>query len=132
MNSSDDGSAVVVGRNVGFALLGAALLVLKGRYAGPGVELVRSYGGNVVASFAVYFILATQLGRMKWGWMARAAAALGVVELFEATDGFGVMSNTYDAWDFAANGVGVTLALVAEAVAGKASSLRKPLRLRRD
>lgn len=121
MNSSVEGGpgAAAVGRNVGFALLGAALLVLKGRYAGPGVEMVRSYGGNLVASFAVYFILATELGRMKWGRVARAAAALGVVELFEATNGFGVMSNTYDAWDFAANGLGVALALVVEMVVGR-------------
>lgn len=106
---------MAVGRNVALALLGAAGLVLKGRYAGPGVELVRSYGGNVVASFAVYFVLATSLERLKSGWVVRAAAPLVVVELFEATDGFGVMSNTFDAWDFAANGVGVLMALLVDA-----------------
>jgi hypothetical protein len=106
-----------VARSVVFALLGAAGLVLKARYSGPQMELVHSYGGNVVASFAVYFILAPALGRLKFGRALHAVLALGVVELFEATDGFKVMSNTYDSADYLANGVGILLALLVDAVA---------------
>ena len=106
-----------VARNVAFALLGAAGLVLKGRYSGPQTELVHSYGGNVVASFAVYFILATPISRLKFGKALCAGFALGVVELFEATDGFKVMSNTYDPVDYLANGVGIVLALLLDVMA---------------
>jgi hypothetical protein len=103
--------------NVVFTLLAAAGLFLKARYSGPQMELVHSYGGNVVASFAVYFILATSLSRLKFGRALRAVLALGVVELFEATDGFKVMSNTYDSTDYLANGVGIVLALLVDAMA---------------
>ncbi|MFB3777340.1 MAG: hypothetical protein ACE141_07000 [Bryobacteraceae bacterium] len=81
------------------------------------MELVHGYGGNVVASLAVYFILATPLSRLKFGRALRAALALGVVELFEDSDGFKVMSNTYDPVDYLANGVGIVLALLLDAVA---------------
>jgi hypothetical protein len=45
-----------------------------------------------------------------------AGLALLVVELFEATNGFGVMTNTYDPLDFLANAVGVALAVGADVV----------------
>jgi hypothetical protein len=45
-----------------------------------------------------------------------AGLALTVVELFEATNGFGVMTNVYDPVDFAANAVGVALALAVDSV----------------
>lgn len=105
--------------NVVFVLLGVAGLVLKAHYSGPQTELVHNYGGNVVATFAVYFILATPLGRLKLGWASCAVLALGVVELFEATDGFQVMSNTYDPADYVANGAGIVLALLVDAVASR-------------
>jgi hypothetical protein len=41
-----------------------------------------------------------------------AGLALALVELFEAFNGFGVMTNTYDPFDFVANTLGVGLALV--------------------
>ena len=39
---------------------------------------------------------------------------MALVELFEAFDGFGVMTNTYDPFDFVANALGVGLALVVD------------------
>ena len=45
-------------RNVFFALLGVAGLVLEGHYRGPYQQAVHSYGGNIAASFAVYYIVA--------------------------------------------------------------------------
>jgi hypothetical protein len=40
-----------------------------------------------------------------------AAVTFAVVQLFEAFDGFGVMSNTYDPIDFLANAGGIALGL---------------------
>ena len=107
-------------RNVLFVLLGAAALVLKGRYAGPLQGLVQSYGGNVAASFAVYFIVLNLPFPPRYLRLSAAALALAVVELFEAANGFGIMSNTYDALDFAANAVGIVLAVALDAATGGA------------
>jgi hypothetical protein len=99
-------------RNVFFVLLGAAALVLKRHYSGPFVEIISSYGGNVSASFAVYFVVRILTSGWRYGRLVAAGIALLVVELFEATNGFGVMTNVYDPVDFVANAVGVGLALV--------------------
>lgn len=110
-------------RNVLFVLLGAAALVLKGRYAGPFEELVQSYGGNVAASFAVYFIVLNLSFPPRYARLCAAGLALAVVELFEATNGFGIMSNTYDPLDFAANAVGIVLALALDAATGRGGAV---------
>jgi hypothetical protein len=102
-------------RNVFFVLLGVAALMLKKHYTGPLQELVHSYGGNIAVSFAVYFIvfhLPFHLGPKR---LFTAGLGLATVELFEALDGFGVMANVYDPADFAANGVGIVLALGVDA-----------------
>ena len=100
---------------VAMVLAGVAVLLWRGGYRGPYEELVLCYAGNTAISFAVYFMMLLSVsGR----WMA-AGLAMGVVCLFEATDGFGVMSNTYDAWDYAANGVGVLLAMGVDWVRGR-------------
>lgn len=107
-------------RNVLLVLLGAAGLILKGRYAGPFQELVRGYGGNVAASFAVYFIVLNLPFPPRYARLGAAGLAVAVVELFEATNGFGIMSNTYDPFDFAANAVGIVLAVALDAAIGGA------------
>jgi hypothetical protein len=99
-------------RNVSFVLLGVAALVLKRHYSGPFVEIIHSYSGNVSASFAVYFVVRILTSGWRYGRLVTAGIALLVVELFEATNGFGVMTNVYDPVDFVANVVGVGLALV--------------------
>jgi hypothetical protein len=53
-----------------------------------------------------------------------AGLALAVVELFEALNGFGLMTNVYDQTDFAANAVGIALALAVDTVASGISSRR--------
>ena len=103
-------------RNVFFVLLGVAALVLKKHYSGPFVEIIHSYGGNVSASFAVYFVIRILTSSLRYGRLVTAGIALLVVELFEATNGFGVMTNVYDPVDFVANVVGVGLALVLDAL----------------
>jgi hypothetical protein len=105
------------GRRVVLVLLGVVGLVLKSSYEGPFAEVVHSYAGNVAASFAVYFLAAIAGARRGAGKLAAAAAALAIVEAFEVTDGFGVMSNVYDPVDLLANVVGVGVALVVDGVA---------------
>ncbi len=100
-------------RNVSYVLVGVAALVLKKHYAGSG-ELVHNYGGNIAASFAVYFMFLQVPIRTAFKKTFAAGLALAVVELFEAFDGFGVMTNTYDPFDFIANALGVALALVVD------------------
>ena len=101
-------------RNVPYVLVGAAVMVLKKHYAGPAEQLVHNYGGNIAASFAVYFVsLQLPIPAVLKKPFA-AGLALAVVELFEAFDGFGVMTNTYDPFDFVANALGVGLALVVD------------------
>ena len=102
--------------NVFFALLGVAGLVLKGHYSGPCQQAVHSYGGNIAASFAVYYVVALLPLPPRFGKLLTASLALAVVELFEASNGFSVMTNVYDPVDFAANAVGIALALAADII----------------
>ena len=111
-------------RKVFFALLGAGMLVLKGHYSGPYQQAVHSYGGNIAASFAVYYVVALLPLPPKFGKLLAAGLALVVVELFEASNGFGVMTNVYDPVDFGANAVGIALALAADIMASGISRRR--------
>ncbi len=101
-------------RNVLCVLVGVAALVLKRQYAGLGKQLVHNYGGNIAASFAVYFVFLQLPIPTLLKKPVSAGLALALVELFEASDGFGVMTNTYDPIDFVANALGVGLALVVD------------------
>ncbi len=105
-------------RNVIFVLLGVAALVLKKHYSGPLVEIIHSYGGNLSASFAVYFVVRILTFGWRYRRFATAGIALLVVELFELTNGFGVMTNVYDSVDLLANAVGVVLALAIDTLVG--------------
>jgi len=98
-------------RNVLLILLGVAGLLLKQHYIGPYSELVKSYLGNISVSFAIYFLVSVCAVRWKNGKAISAAVALAIVELFEITDGFGIMLNTFDLFDLIANFVGVGLAV---------------------
>jgi hypothetical protein len=104
-------------RNVLLVLLGLAALVMKRHYSGPFVDIVHSYGGNASASFAVYFVIRIVTLGWRYGGLLTASVALLVVGLFEATNGFGVMTNVYDPADFVANALGVGLALVVDTLA---------------
>ena len=107
-------------RNVFFVLVGATGLVLKRHYSGPHREAVHSYGGNIAVSFAVYYwanLVVTLLPfPPSFRKVLTAGLALAVVELFEALNGFGVMTNVYDQFDFAANAAGIALALAVDTV----------------
>jgi peptidoglycan/LPS O-acetylase OafA/YrhL len=101
-------------RNTAFVLLGVGGLLLKGIYAGPLEAAVHSWAGNVSVSFAVYFLGLIALGRRRHARLFAALLALAAVTAFEATDGFGVMTNVYDPLDYLANAVGIGLAIAVD------------------
>ena len=98
-------------RNLMFILLGVFVLLFKRSYAGPCAELIYRHGSNFSVSFAVYFIAQLGFHTLPYPRLLSAAGALSAVELFELTNGFGVMSNTYDPWDYLANALGIGIAL---------------------
>jgi hypothetical protein len=119
-------------RNVFFVLFGAAALVLKRHYSGPFAEIIYGYGGNVSASFAVYFVfrIFTSGWILTSGWrygrLVTAGIALLVVELFEATNGFGVMTNVYDPVDYLANVLGIALACCVDLISARLIQANSP------
>ncbi len=122
MTAEERGEAVArrnVAYQVAMVLLGVVGLVTKRHWAGVFGDLIWSYWGNITASFSVFFIVGLVPRFRKLGMIATAAIALLVVELFELTDGFGVMSNVYDTMDLIANVAGVGIALAADTVLTK-------------
>lgn len=102
-------------RNLVMVLAGVFGLLLKGWLRGSLSSFVYSYLGNVAVSFAVYFLVGfAPVPRLKRAWIA--VAALLIVEVFELTDGFGVMTNVYDPYDYLANAAGIALAVGVEIV----------------
>ncbi len=108
--NSDRSTAPRSALRIALVLLGVAGLLAKRHYVGPLQDLVFSYGGNVAVSFAVYFLARASSPGARLGPAWAAGAALLAVEAFEITDGFGVMSNTYDPLDLVANAAGVAAA----------------------
>ena len=102
-------------RNLAMVLAGVFGLLLKGWLRGSLSSFVYSYLGNVAVSFAVYFLVGFSAApRFNRAWIA--AIALLIVEAFELTDGFGVMTNVYDPYDYLANAAGIALAVGVEIV----------------
>ena len=99
-------------RNVLFILLGISVLLLKQIYNGPGKEIVQSYSGNLSISFAVYFLICLISNHWKENKFITAFISLLIVELFEITNGFGIMKNVFDVFDLFVNLIGVISALV--------------------
>ena len=92
-------------------LTGVAGLLFKRNYMGPFAELIYRHGSNFSVSFAVYFIAQLGLSAFPYPRLFSTVGSLMAVELFELTNGFGVMSNIYDPWDYLANALGIGLAL---------------------
>jgi hypothetical protein len=101
-------------RNLIFILAGISILVFKQHYSGPLEELVWAYGSNISVSFAIYFIGLLGFDRLPQPRLLAVLGSFLSVQLFEITNGFGFMSNTYDPMDYFANTLGITLALVAD------------------
>ena len=106
----------MIGRNVTFALLGAAALVLKHSYAGVGEQVVNAYAGNFVVSFALYFAFLGAVLRFRYPRLLAAVGVFALVTAFELTNGFGVMANVYDRFDIAANAAGIGFAVLVDTV----------------
>ena len=104
----------LIRRNVLFVLAAMVVFLMKAHYQGPLSEIFHNYGGNFTASFAVYFVMRIALIDPGYGRSIAALAALLVVEAFELTDGFGIMSNVFDPLDLLANAAGIGLALVVD------------------
>jgi hypothetical protein len=105
-----------VARNLLFVAVAIIFFLMKREYAGPFQELVQSYAGNVTVSFALYFVFLRMCMMVpRFGRLIAATLVLVCVESFELLDGFGFMSNTYDAFDLLANAIGVGLALSLDA-----------------
>lgn len=98
-------------RNLILIALGVLVLVLKRHYAGPFTDLVNNHAINFSVSFAVYFIALIGFDSVPRPKLLSVIGALLAVELFELTNGFGVMENVYDPWDYLANALGIGLAL---------------------
>lgn len=111
-------------RNVALAVLGAAVLVLKSAYHGPFEDPLNAYAGNVAVSFALYFAAINATSRYGRPRLLAAALTLLAVELFEITNGFGVMENIHDPADFIANAAGVGLAVIVDLGTGRALQRR--------
>ena len=94
-------------------LAGVAGLLIKGWFADPIGELAYSYVGNLAVSFAVYFLVSIPSGS-RLNRVTMAVIALLVVEIFELADGFGIMTNVYDPFDYLANALGVALAYLVD------------------
>lgn len=110
-------------RNTLFVLIGVAGLLLKSWFSDSLSDFAFGYVGNLSVSFAVYFIV--RLATLDKSSPAFCAiVALSIVELFEATNGFGVMTNVYDRFDFLANALGVALGVAVDVITSQASLRR--------
>jgi len=106
-------------------LLGVMVLVFKRYYTGPLAELVINHGSNFSVSFAVYFIAMMGFSSLPHTRLWSVIGALLAVELFELTNGFGVMSNVYDSWDYLANALGIGFALVIDLLMNRSAGEKR-------
>lgn len=101
-------------RNLLMVLAGVICLLLKRWFAKYLGDLAFSYVGNLSVSFAVYFMISiAAIPRLTRVMIA--VLALLVVEGFELTNGFGIMTNVYDHLDYLANALGIGLAVCVDA-----------------
>lgn len=109
--SSSEFNLVIKLRRLLWVFVGVTVLLLKQHYTGPLDGIVHAYAGNFFVSFALYFLFTNLEFPLISRRLLAAAVTFAVVQLFEAFDGFGVMSNTYDPIDFLANAGGIALGL---------------------
>ena len=100
-------------RYIAMILVGVTGLLAKSWFRNSIGNLGHSYLGNISASFAVYYLVAFAVTP----WLNRfwvSVISLSIVELFELTNGFGVMTNVYDPYDYVANILGIALAFLVD------------------
>jgi uncharacterized membrane protein YjdF len=102
-------------RNVAMVLIGVVALLSKSWFRESLGNLAYAYLGNLSASFAVFFVVAIAAApKLHRIWIA--AIAMAIVDAFELTNGFGVMTNVYDPFDYLANSLGVALAFCVDLI----------------
>jgi hypothetical protein len=93
-------------RNVVMVPIGTIALLNKSWFSDSIGDLAYAYLGNLAASFAIYFVVAIAVHpRLHRIWTA--VVTLVIVEVFELTNGFGVMTDVFDPFDYLANGIGI-------------------------
>ena len=97
-------------RNISMVLIGVSCLLLKHWLYAWLPEIVYSYLGNISVSFSVFF-LTLIAANQRLNRIISVLVTLVIVEFFELTDGFSVLSNVSDSWDYLANAFGIFLAL---------------------
>ena len=106
-------------------LVGITALLSKSWFRDSIGNLAYAYLGNLAASFAVYFVVGIAAPpRLHRIWTA--VVALALVEVFELTNGFGVMTNVYDPFDYLANGLGIVLAYCVDLVSTRIMQSNSP------
>jgi hypothetical protein len=100
-------------------LLGISAFILKSQYQGPYQELVINYGSNFLISFVIYFLLSFFAASNKF---IVVVISLALVELFEVTNGYGIIPHAYDAFVLLANFIGVFLAVCLDLLIKKLSA----------
>ena len=99
-------------------LVGVTALLIKSWFRDSIGSLAHAYLGNMAASFAVFSTVAIAAApKLHRIWVA--AVALAIVEAFELTDGFGVMTNVYDPFDYLANALSVALACCVDFISAR-------------
>jgi hypothetical protein len=105
-------------RDVIFVIIGVAALLFKSWFSDSLPDFAFSYLGNLSVSFAVYFLVRLA-SHHRFNMILSAIAAIVIVEVFEAANGFGIMTNVYDQLDYVANALGVALAVAVDVVSLK-------------
>ena len=112
-------------RNVAMVLIGVVALLSKSWFRESLGSLANAYLGNLSASFAVFFVVAIAAApKLHRIWIA--AIAIAIVDAFELTNGFGVMTNVYDPFDYLANGLGIALAYCVDFVSTRIMQSNSP------
>lgn len=110
-------------RNLVMILAGVICLLLKRWFAEFLGDLAFSYVGNLSASFAVYFVVSIA-PIPKLTRAIAAGLALLIVESFELTNGYGIMTNVYDPLDYLANAIGIGLAVCVDGASSRTLRLK--------
>jgi hypothetical protein len=117
-------SARIPYRNLSMILIGVICLLLKRWFANYFGDIAFSYVGNLSASFAVYFLI-SMIPIRKLTWVMVTVIALVIVETFELTNGFWIMTNVYDPFDYTANVIGIGLAVFVDRISFRIVSQRE-------
>jgi len=117
-------SLILYIRNIVMILMGVSGLLLKRWVSSTISQIAYSYWGNITASFAVYFLVNNAAQNRVKGFII-GLISLAIVQSFELTNGFGVMTNVYDPFDYLANALGISLAYMVDAISTRMILARK-------